>query len=253
MAGSRPGPARRPSGELEYGPAAYLGIERTPIMRLSRSLSNRTWQTGAYQAIYRANLEIAREVQRRAVIGLKGSIVRPAQSTGTLEDAISDARAVYADALRIIVGVGDFLDAKASYWRAVEGGAPGLKGRVVYGFWTNAPRGDSSRVSVHGPRRGVKTGRPLVMSYDEPPDIANDFRDGATGRVPYFKWTIENPTEAHWYFLNAWNSVGASGFMERTYRDEFKQALGPNGKPINLNRAFRAYHGRPLLGGEFNF
>lgn len=254
MAGPRrSGPANRPQGESEFGPSVYLGVERTPVMRLSRTLTNRSWQTGAYGAIYRANLRIAQEVQRRAVINLKSTIVRPAQSTGNLEDAISDPRAVYADALRIVVGVGDFLDAKAAYWRAVEGGAPGLKGRVVYGFWTNAPRGDTGKVSVHGPRRGVKTGRPLVMSFDEPPDIANDFRDPSTGRVPYFTWTIENPTEAHWYFLNAWQSVGASGFMEKAYRDEFRQVTGPNGKPMSLGRAFRAYHGRPLLGKDFRF
>lgn len=252
MAGARPGPARRPTGESQFGASAYLGIERTPVMRLSRTLTGRTWQTGAYQAIYRANLRIAAEVQRRAADNLRSSLVRPTQSTGTLENAITDPRAVYADALRIIVGVGDFLDAKASYWRAVEGGAPNLKGRVVYGFWTNAPRGDRGRVSVHGPRRGIKTGRPLIMSWDTPPDIANDFR-GPGGQVPYFSWTIENPIEAHWYFLNAWTQVGRSGFMERAYREEFRQVTGPNGKPMSIGRAFRAYHGRPLLGEDFRF
>ena len=252
MAGrGRSGPARRPGGEAVHGPSVYLGVERTPIMRLSRNLSNRAWQAGAYGAIYRANLRIAREVQERAVNNLKATLVRPTQSTGNLEAAISDPRAVYADAQRIIVGVGDFLDAKASYWRAVEGGAPGLKGRVFYGFWTNAPRGDTGRVSTHGPMWGVKTGRPIVMSVDEPPEI--DMSNPGGGRRPFFTWTIENPTEAHWYFLNAWTQVGRSGFMERAYRDEFANVLGPNGKPIILGNLFRAYHGRPMLSGDFRF
>lgn len=210
-------------------------------MRLARSLDNRHWERGAYQAVYRANLRIARRVQEQAARNLKATIVRREQSTGTLEKAILDPRAVYADAQRIVIGVGDYLDMAARYWRAVESGAPGLQGRVVFGFWTRAPRGDRGKVALEGPIGGEKSGRPIIASWDAPP----------MGMKHFFAWTIEHPTQAHWYFLNAWNSVGSSGFMERAYREEFRQVIGPNGKPIHLGQRFRAYHGRPLLGTDF--
>lgn len=241
MAGSRPGPARVPRGEAEHGPSVYLAVERTPIMRLARSLDNRHWEAGAYGAVYRANLRIAREVQTRAARNLKATIVRKQQSTGTLEKAILDPRSVYADAQRIIIGVGDFMDARASYWRAVESGAPNLQGRVIFGFWTRAPRSERGKVALEGPMGGEKSGRPIVVSWDTPP----------MGMKHVFSWSIEHPTQAHWYFFNAWNDVGSSGFMERAYRDEFRGVLGPNGKPIILGNRFKAYHGRPVVGEDF--
>lgn len=212
-------------------------------MRLSRTLSNRSWESGAYGAIFRANQRIARAVQEKAVENLEGSIVRPTQSTGTLARAVGSPQAVYADAQRIIVGVADWLDAQAAYWRPVEAGAPGLMGRVAYGFWTNAPRSERGRVSVHGPDPEVRTGRPLILEWDAPP----------WNMRRYFAWIIEHPTQAHWYFLNAWNEIGRSGFMEQAYREEFRNAVGPNGKPINLPANFRALHGRTLTSADFRF
>lgn len=242
MAVNRPGPSRAPSGdEREHGPSIYLAVERTPVMRLSRTLDNRSWVPGMYGAIYRANLRIAREVQRVAVELLAQRIVRPSQKTGRLERAVADPRAVYADALRIVIGVAEWLDAQASYWRPVEMGAPNLRGRVVYGFWTRASRLDRGRLTdLHGPIRGEITGRPIVLSWDEPP-----------GRRFAFAFTIENPTQAHYFFLDAWNRVGESGFMERVYREEFAQVTGPGGGPISLPDTFQAYHGRPLTDADF--
>lgn len=236
-----PGPRRLPSGEAEHGPVVYLAVERTPVMRLARTMDNRQWRAGMYGAVGRANARIARRVQEQAARNLKSTIVRKEQSTGKLEKAILDPRAVYSDAQRIIIGVGDFLDVQASYWRAVEEGAPGLQGRVVFGFWTRAPRGSRGKVGLEGPIGGEKSGRPIILSWDAPP----------MGYRNFFAWSIEHPTQAHWYFLNAWNSVGQSGFMERAYREEMRQVIGPNGKPIILGNEFKAYHGRPLLGDEF--
>ena len=230
-----PGPASRPLGEV------YLAVERTPIMRLSRSLSNRSWEVGAYGAIYRANLKIARAVQEKAVENLRQTTVRPAQSTGTLERAIGSPDAIYADGQRIVIGVADYLDAQARYWRAVESGAPRLLGRIVYGYWTNAPRSNRGRVAIEGPRSGVATGRPLVLEWDTPPFNQRRF----------FSWVIEHPTQAHWFFLNAWDELGRSGFLEATYREEFRTAIGPNGQPIDLPARFQAYHGRPVTSADF--
>lgn len=246
MAGNRPGPSGAPrvgeSDQIPGSTSVYLMAERTPVMRLARTLDNKNWAPGAYQAVYRANLRISKEVQRVAIEKLKATIVRREQSTGKLEEAISDPQAVYADGQRIVVGVGDFLDVKASYWRPVEMGAPGLQGRVAYGFWTRAPRSDRGKVGVEGPMPGEKSGRPLILSWDVPPD---DFHRN------FYTWTIEHPTQAHFYFLNAWDEVGQSGFMEDTYREEFAAVIGPNGRPMSLPDTFRVYHGRPALGSDF--
>lgn len=232
-----PGPGRRPLGEV------YLSVEKTPVMRLSRSLDNRTWEAGAYGAIYRANLRIAKAVQEKAVENLRASTERPAQHTGTLERAIMGKGAVYADAQHIIIGVAEWMDREASYWRPVEEGAPGLMGRIAYGFWTRAPRWDRGRVAVEGPMPGEKSGRPLILEWDSPP----------FNMRRYHSWAIEYPTQAHWFFLNAWNEIGQSGFAERAYREEFRSATGPNGKPINLPASFRALQGRPLSSADFRF
>lgn len=212
-------------------------------MRLSRSFSNRQWEAGMYGAITRANKRIARAVQEKAVANLEGSIERPEQSTGTLLRAVAAPEAVYADAQRIVIGVADWMDSRARYWRPVEAGAPGLMGRIAYGYWTRAPRADRGRVAVEGPIPGEKSGRPLILEWDTPP----------FNQKRFFAWVIEHPTQGHWYFLNAWNSIGRSGFMEQVYRDEFAQVTGPGGKPIDLPATFQAYHGRPLTSADFQF
>lgn len=251
MAGpGRPGPSARPLGEV------YLRVERTPVMRLSRTLDNRSWEAGAYGAIYRANLRIVRAVQEKAAANLAATIVRPAQRTGRLEQTIRDSGAVYADGQRMIVGVAEFMDRKARYWRPVEEGAPGLIGMRFYGYWSNSMRTDKGRLakgSLHRPMGGVNTGRPIIVSVNTPPPgYLAGFMRGNFGPRP-FTWTIEHPTQAHWFFLNAWNQIGQSGFPERAYREEFRRATGPNGKPINLPASFRALHGRPLARPDFRF
>lgn len=232
-----PGPGRRPLGEV------HLSVDRAPIMRLSRTLSNRTWEQGAYGAIYRANLRIVRATQEAAVRLLEARIERPTQTTGKLAKAIASKEAVYADANHIVVGVAAYLDRVASYWRPVEEGAPGLMGRIAYGFWTNAPRSERGRVAVEGPVGGVNTGRPLILEWDSPP----------FNMRRYFAWIIEHPTQAHWFFLDAWNEVVESTFPEHVYREEFAKATGPGGKPISLPASFRALHGRSLSSRDFRF
>jgi len=232
-----PGPTRVPLGEV------YVSVERTPVMRLARTLDNRSWQAGAYGAIYRANLRIAEAIQQKAAKNLEESTVRPLQKTGKLEKAILGRGAVYADSQRIIIGVADWMDAQASYWRPVEEGAPGLLGRIAYGYWTRAPRADRGRVGIEGPIPGEKSGRPLILEWDTPP----------FNQKRFFAWVIEHPTQAHWYFYNAVNEVGDSGLFEQIYREEFTQVTGPTGQPIDLPATFKAYHGRPLRSADFGF
>lgn len=208
-------------------------------MRLARTLDNKNWEPGFYRAIYQSNLRIVHEVQKLAVKKLKESIVRSEQTTGTLGKAIEDSRAVYADGTKMIVGVGDFLDIAASYWRPVEFGAPGMVGEKVYfGFWTRALRFDTGK--LEGPIAGEKSGRPIIMGIDEPP----------AGKRHTF-WTIKNPTQAHYFFQGAWDEVGQSGRMEEIYREEIGQVIGPNGRPFSLPERFQIYHERPPVKSDF--
>lgn len=235
------------------GGLVSLRVENVPLFRLTRTLDGTRWLQGAYGAMFRANKRIVREVQITAVTLLRERIVRPTQRTGQLESAIASPGAVHADATHITIGVADYLDAKAAYWRPAETGAPALLGRSFSGFWTTMPRGYTGRIpwslgdrqgnSLGGeffqrPIEGERTGRPIIN------------RIGSEAGDP-FRWVIRHPPKGHWYFRDAVERIGASGFMERVYREEFARTVGPHGKPIQLGRAFRVYHGRALLSSDF--
>lgn len=210
-------------------------------MRLARSADNAQWEAGIYGAVYQANLAIARAVQERARKLLADSIVRPDQRTGRLEEAVGDSRAVYADAQRIIIGVADYLDSVARYWRPVEEGAPKLADIIWYGFWVNAPRfAGVGKGELHGPMEGVKTGRPIVMSVNEPPFGAKHF----------FTWRIHNVPEGKFFFAHAWEEA-RSGLIEQIYQDEIAKVTGPDGRPLRLAQLFRGRTGTALTRASF--
>lgn len=235
MAGSRPGPARAPRANVLFA------LERTPVMLLARSGDNRAWEQGVYGAIYRANLRIAREGQRRAVANLETSLVRPLQRTGRLEAAVANPQAVYADGSRIVLGVGDFLDRVARYWRQIEfgsGGESGLEprsrllGQVFRGMFTPAGKGGTG--PLEAPKAGVTTGRPIIFDTSA------------------FTFTIDKPIAAHWYFRRAWESLDA-GYAEGVYAEELGRVTGPSGRPLKLASAFRARAERPFTGTDTGF
>jgi hypothetical protein len=242
-----PGPNRSPAsghytvttgrtGKTYHLPSIHLGVQGTNVMRLSRSLDNTVWEKGVYGAVYRANLAIAKECQRIAAELLKGSLVRPSQSTGRLEEAISDPDVVYADATKIIIGVGEVLDTKAVYWRAVEEGMDPLP-FTAFGFWTTAGRGESGPLS--GPS-GDRNGRPIIMAFDSAPNAKR-----------FFTWKFDRGIEPHLFFAKAWDEVRSNGYVEEAYRQAFLQTTGPNGRPLEFGSAFSSKFGRSAGAGDF--
>lgn len=235
-----PGPSRAPGGSYSVRTKltgktyslgqVYLGVSGTPVMRLGRSLDGLNWVKGAYGAIYRANLAIARETQRQAVEKLKSTLVRPGQSTGNLERAISQPGAVYADGSRIIIGVGEVIDAEAKYWRAVEEGMDPLP-FTAFGFWTEAGRGGSGPL---GPPGGSNTGRPIILSFNSEPNAKR-----------FFVWRFTRGIEPHQFFSDAWDDVRASGYIEEAYAEAFA------GVGLDFEPTFAARMGRSSGAGDF--
>lgn len=211
----------------------HIQVEHTPEMNAARLVADPAWMESVSDAILRANERVAKLTREEAVRNLANSIVRPAQRTGRLEEAVADERSTEATATRITIGVADFLDKKARYWRAVEEGAPGLADVVFYGFWTRAPRLDRGKVPLEGPMEGERSGRPIVMSVNEPPE----------GKKYFFAWTIHNIPDAKRYFSDAWHTIRPE--INALYREELRHARGPSGRPLSFVRGHER-NGRPV-------
>lgn len=239
-----PGPARQPSGNYTVRtkrtgkvyslPAVQMAVRGTPVMDLTRTLDGSRWMKGVYGAVYRANLSIARECQRVAIQKLKESLVRPGQSTGKLAEAIAQPGAVYADATKIIVGVGEVIDAEAKYWRAIEEGMDPLP-FTAFGFWTTAKRG-SGGGGLQGPMEGANNGRPIIMSFDKAPNAKH-----------FFTWRFTRGIEPHLYFADAWDEVRDSGFVEQAYVRAFAETPGAG----EFVPSFTGRFGREPGAGDF--
>jgi hypothetical protein len=192
--------------------------------RLAKAGGTR-YAVGWSGAVQRALFQASVKAQELAVTYLDESITRQLTKTGRLHDAVAASENRYSSSVGFGVGLVEYLDQEARYWRMIEEGtakaAPGYA-REVYGWFRSPglPFAEPGRTSppdqLIGPS-GYRSWDRLLEMGD--PDNPNPLRR------PHLIEIHDFP--AHEFYKRAWQEMFHGGWLRDFLADELSEIPAP--------------------------